>query len=114
MWHRLEFELTPSASADCEGIAPGSDPTVDCGRVGSGGRDPSDASVCVRCGGELRLSLGGGQPHGSAGVNGVVSPHAIPSPISLNLDFVWLQPGAWGRFAGLPVLKRSVELLQAS
>ena len=31
----------------------------------------------------------------------------------VNLDGVFVQPGEWGRFAGLPVKKEAVEWLQA-
>lgn len=95
-WHRLEYELTPIETTACDGIAPGSDPSVNCGQL------PTPASICVRCGGELRLTLGG-----EAGGDGPAA-----SPV-LNLDFVWLQPGAWGRLAGLPILKANVDLLHA-
>jgi len=30
---------------------------------------------------------------------------------SVNLDFVFLQPGEWGRFQGLSVLKSGADLL---
>jgi hypothetical protein len=95
-WHRLEFELTPTETAPCEGITPGSNPTVNCGLL------PTAAHVCVRCGGELRLTLGG-----EAATDGAAASSSV------NLDFVWLQPGAWGRLAGLPILKATVDLLRA-
>jgi hypothetical protein len=45
----------------------------------------------IRCAGEFRLEVVG--------------------PGIVNFDFVFLQPGEWGRFAGLPVLKSGAELL---
>ena len=45
----------------------------------------------IRCAGEFRIEVVG---------RGRV-----------NLDFVFLQPGRWGRYAGLPVLKSGAELL---
>ena len=30
----------------------------------------------------------------------------------MHVDFVYLQPGAWGRFAGLPVRKDGAEMLK--
>jgi hypothetical protein len=119
-WQRLEFELTPTESTACEGITSGSDPTVNCGKL------PTPASICVRCGGELRLTLGGedsGEARGGEDGGGARNAGAgdkewggrirqeVAAPM-LNLDFVWLQPGAWGRLAGLPVLKSNVDILQ--
>ena len=49
--------------------------------------------TCLSCGGQFQVGLA------SAG--------------SVNLDFVYLQPGEWGRFKGLPVLNSGVALLQA-
>ena len=55
------------------------DPRVNCGKMG-----PQPGHICVQCGGELLVGLNG------AG--------------SVNLDFVYLQPGTWGRVGDLPVL----------
>ena len=45
----------------------------------------------IRCSGEFRLEVVGKG--------------------SVNLDFVFLQPGEWGRFQGLSVLKSGADLL---
>ena len=92
-WVRVEFELTPVASTRCEGIAVGSDPHVPCTSA-----PPAELGhSCVRCGGQFSVGLG------SVG--------------SVGVDFVTLQPGAWGRLVGpagpLPVRATSAELLRA-
>lgn len=74
-WVRVDFELTPRSGAACEGIAVGSDPDVACTRP-----TPELGHSCVRCAGQLSIGL--------AGVGAV------------GLDYVVLQPGAWGRLAG--------------
>jgi hypothetical protein len=48
--------------------------------------------VCVRCGGEIQVGLS------TAG--------------SVHIGFVTLQPGTWGRFNGLPVLKSGTDMIQ--
>ena len=45
------FTLTPSAGADCVGIAPGSDPAVHCTN------NPGTAHVCIKCGGQFVVSV---------------------------------------------------------
>ena len=87
-WSKVTFELTPSADALCEGITPGSETEVDCGKMG-----PGPGHICVRCGGQLAIGLS--------------------SPGDVLLDFVWLQPGPWGRLGALPVLKDTIDTLQA-
>ena len=87
-WTKVSFELTPSADTPCEGITPGSDSDVDCGRMG-----PGPGHICVRCGGQLAVGLS--------------------APGEVLVDFVWLQPGEWGRLGSLPVLKDTIETLQA-
>lgn len=87
-WTRVNFTLTPTADAQCEGIAPGSDPAIDCGKLG-----PGAGHICVRCAGQFAVGLS--------------------SPGDMLIDFVWLQPGEWGRLAGLPVLKDTIDTLQA-
>jgi len=89
-WIHYSVALTPTANTTCEGIAYGADPTIDCG-----GR-PSDAHVCVRCGGEFVIGLA--------------------SPGAINIGYVTLTPGSWGLLqdkAGvdLPVLKSGAKLL---
>ena len=87
-WQRVDFSLTPSAGTDCVVIAAGSDPTVDCGKMG-----PNPGHVCVRCGGEFVIGLA------QAG--------------AVHVGFVWLMPGTWGRLGDLPVLKSGADNLRA-
>lgn len=87
-WSRLNYSLPPLVTGTtCDGIEPGSDPTVSCGNFG-----PQAGHICVKCGGQLAIR------QSSRG--------------SVNLDFVFLQPGAWGRLQGLPVQLRAVQMLQ--
>ena len=88
-WQRVNFTLTPSAATTCEGIAPGSDPAVHCGNMGD-----QPGSICVRCGGEFIVGLAG------------------PAGAVVNVGYVFLSPGAWGTFSGLPVLQSAVDALQ--
>lgn len=89
-WQRVDFSgLVPSAATACVGIAFGSDPTIDCGRVPSDGMNPG--IICVRCGGEFVVGLA------SVGV--------------VHIGFVTVQPGAWGRLGDLPVLKSGTDML---
>eukprot|EP01050_Picozoa_sp_SAG11_P016156 SAG11_NODE_2170_length_3724_cov_2.188690_5_plen_321_part_00 len=99
-WARSNFSLTPIAGTSCVGIEAGgalaTANNITCpvnGTYNSQG-DVSDRSahVCVRCGGQFTLSLE------TAG--------------ELNLDYVYMSPGEWGRFAGLPVLAEGVKWLQ--
>ena len=90
----LAFNLTPAVGTACDIIPPGSDPAIDCTNRG-GKQAPSDAHVCVRCGGEFVIGiLGGG---------------------SVYLAYAELMPGPWGRAAGpngpLPALKSGADLL---
>ena len=72
------------------GIPFGSDPTIDCGPAPTAGENPG--IVCVRCGGEFAVGLA--------------------SEGSVHVGFVTLQPGAWGRFGDLPVLKSGSDMIQ--
>ena len=85
-WVKVEFALTPTAGTQCVGIDVGSDPAVNC-------TQPTDelGHACVRCAGQFSLGLA------SAG--------------RVDLDYVWLQPGAWGRVGDLPVRKQTAEVL---
>lgn len=90
----LAFNFTPSAGTTCDIIPPNSDPTIDCSNRG-GKSSPSDAHVCVRCGGEFVIGiLGGG---------------------SMYLAYAELMPGPWGRVAGpngpLPALQSGADLM---
>lgn len=85
-WAQVNFTLTPTASTTCVGIEPNSDPTVECGNL------PDESFLCVKCNGEFQIGLSG--------------------PGQVNLIYVFLQPGQWGRLPGLPVLKQTVQWLQ--
>jgi hypothetical protein len=86
-WSQMNFSLTPASGTTCVGIAPGSDPSIDCVTV------PNADHICVRCGGQLYF--------------------ALTAPSVVHVGYVTMQPGEWGRFAGLPVLASAVASLQA-
>jgi hypothetical protein len=86
-WQQVPFALSPSASATCGSIIPGSDATVDCGNFG-----PNPGHICIRCAGEFVIGLA--------------------APGSAHIGFSQLVPGAWGSFAKLPVSRLGVETLQ--
>ena len=85
-WVKLDFTLTPKAGTQCTGIAVGSDPAIPCTR-------PTNEAghACIRCDGQFVVGLYG---VGSVGI-----------------DYVFLQPGAWGRVNGLPVRKTAGDTL---
>ena len=84
-WTWLNFTITPTASTVC--VDGSKDPAVLCGRMG-----PEAGHICVKCGGQIVVGLS--------------------APGKVNIDYVFLQPGPWGRFADLPVLKSGVEILK--
>ena len=86
-WQQVPFRLAPGTAAPCGSIAPGSDATVDCGRMG-----PNPGHICIRCSGEFVVGLA--------------------APGSAHIGFSQLVPGEWGRFNGLPVSKLGVQTLQ--
>lgn len=97
-WTRLNFTLTPNTGTKCVGITPFTDPTVTCpGGTYKGGGPLSNKSshICVKCNGQLVISLG----------------KSVPEMGSIRIGYVSLQPGEWGRFNGLPVRKDSAETL---
>lgn len=75
---QYNFSLIPSKGTECVGIAPNSDPSVHCTN------NPGTAHVCINCGGQFTVSL-----------------VADTSAAEVNIDYVVLQPGEWGRFKGL-------------
>eukprot|EP00729_Bicosta_minor_P005274 gene5274-28010_t len=95
-WVRLNFTLTPSASTTCEGIKDGSDPNVQCQYNNShpmaGPPNNEQGHICIRCGGEFVVGL--------------------ETPGTVNIDYVFLQPGAWGRWGDGPFLKSGVQVLK--
>ena len=86
-WTQLRFSLTTGAEGTrCVGIAPGSDPTIDCGGMG-----PGAGHVCVSCGGQFKL--------------------ALTAPATVNVDFVFLNAPKEKLYKGLNVLAPTVETL---
>ena len=99
-WQMFNFSLTPSAGTECDGIQPGgaiaTAANITCPVNGTynptGPMSDRTAHVCVRCGGQFTL--------------------ALQSPGEVNLDYVYMSPGEWGRYKGLPVLAEGVKWLQ--
>ena len=87
-WQNISFTLTPNASTNCIGITPGSVHNIDCGDTW-----PSAGHICVQCNGEFYFGL--------------------DNTGTVNVAYVYLQPGSWGRFAGLPVKAEGVRNLQS-
>ena len=96
-WSRLNFSLTTTGGTNCEGIAPQSAEAVAANITcpvnetynPTGRMSDRKAHICVKCGGEFEI--------------------ALAKPGTVNVDFVFLQPGSWGRYKGLPVLKTGVQ-----
>ena len=85
-WTKLDFNFTTTGSTAC--IDGSSDPSVNCGHMG-----PGAGHVCVSCGAEFQVGLA--------------------APGEVNIDYVYFQPGEWGRVNGLGVLKSGVDNLKA-
>jgi hypothetical protein len=97
-WVRVNFTLTPSASTSCTGIKDdGTEPEVQCEynnpKPMAGPPNNQQGHVCIKCGGEF--------------VVGLNTPGA-----GVNVDYVFLQPGTWGRYAKGPFLKSGVQVLK--
>ena len=90
-WTRYNLSLTPTAGTECVGIPPGSDPQITCDWKPGSDQDAA-AHVCIKCAGQLFIGLA--------------------QPGAVAVDFVYLEPGEWGRFKGLPVLKPMADALQ--
>ena len=87
-WTQLNYTLTPSAGTTCVGIT--SDPAISC----NNGQQPAFYDyMCVKCGGELSFGLS--------------------SPGTIWIGYARLEPGAWGRWAGLPIRIEAATNLQA-
>ena len=86
-WRMYNFSMTTAANGTiCTGIAPGSDPEVDCHTMRKGMAVPPSTEqghICIRCGGEFVI--------------------ALSEPGTVHVDYVFLQPGAWGRYGPGPV-----------
>lgn len=108
-WAQFNFSLIPTAGTDCHGIAPGSDPEVQCGQDcfnksqtppwghGCMAAPPNSMAaqghVCIKCAGEFVVGIGS-EEGGSA-----------------NVDYVFLSPGPWGRYKSGPFLKEGIQNL---
>jgi len=87
-WHKVAFNIHLGKNGTtCETLNVTENP-VFC----AGDTTPSPGHACVRCGGQFKIGL--------------------KKPAFINVDYVFLQPGAWGRFNDLPVLKSGVDILQ--
>lgn len=91
-WERFNFTLIPSAGTECVGLTPGTDPAVDCSGARAG-----TPHVCITCGGEIVIGMN--------------------SPGQVNIGYVSLMPGPWGRVISpsgeaLPVLKSAGDVLR--
>ena len=101
-WQQVNYSLLTNSTANCTGITAGGDvataANITCpvnvtySHKGSAAVSDTSAHVCVMCSGQFTIALK------QAG--------------TVNLDFVYLAPGEWGRFKGLPVLKEGVQWLQ--
>lgn len=94
-WTQYSFVMTATNSTTCDGIKPGSDPEVSCNTQRQGMAVPPNAEqghVCIKCGGEFVI--------------------ALPEPGSVHVDYVYLQPGAAGRFGEGPFFKDGVQVLK--
>jgi hypothetical protein len=84
-WTQLPYTLTPSGSTNCVGIT--SDPDISCDNGGFADY------ICIKCGGELSYGLS--------------------SPGDIWVGYARLEPGTWGRFAGLPVRADAIATLKS-
>eukprot|EP01043_Picozoa_sp_COSAG02_P035037 COSAG02_NODE_2485_length_8709_cov_23.301394_1_plen_247_part_00 len=94
-WTKYSFTMTASNSTICEGIRPGSDPEISCNTQRKGMAVPPNSEqghICIKCGGEFVI--------------------ALAQPGSVHVDYVYLQPGAAGRFGAGPFLKDGVQVLK--
>ena len=85
-WTQLAYSLTPAAGTDCEGIA--ADPEIDCNNANN-----FADYVCIKCAGELSYGLS--------------------APGAVWIGYARLEPGAWGRWQGLPIRAEAAATLQA-
>lgn len=103
-WTRYNLSLTPSADTPCSGIVapdrngaatadPATSDPATCGWWKPGTDGDQSAHVCVRCPGQLFVGLA--------------------TPGAAAVDFVYLEPGEWGRYKGLPVLRPMADALEA-
>eukprot|EP00658_Telonema_sp_P-2_P038649 TRINITY_DN27689_c0_g1_i2.p1 TRINITY_DN27689_c0_g1~~TRINITY_DN27689_c0_g1_i2.p1 ORF type:complete len:676 (-),score=152.23 TRINITY_DN27689_c0_g1_i2:251-2278(-) len=94
---RYNFTFNPTASTGCHDIIPADEPEVSCGKSAVGA--PSVGHTCVKCSGEFYMALTGPPLQGQSA--------------DLLVNYVFLQPGAWGRVGGLSVLASAANTLKA-
>jgi len=86
-WTQLAYTLTPTAGTECVGIT--SDPDVDCNN-----QNHFADYVCLKCNGELSYTI-------------------LSAPAAVWIGYARLEPGTWGRWAGLPFRAEAATTLQA-
>lgn len=84
-WVQLNYTLIPSASTTCMEADP-EDPDVSCNNA-------FPDYICIKCGGELSYS--------------------VSEPGSVWIGYARLEPGEWGRWAGLPIRVEAADTLRA-
>ena len=105
-WTKFEFNFTASAATTCRAISPDAwgtsvEPCLAAVTEAETLRQRwGGAHICMQCGGQLSL--------------GLVGTNSANSSWSSNAELtsVFLQPGEWKRFAGLPIRLESVKALQ--
>jgi len=83
-WRMLNFSLTSSSNTNC--VDGSLAPDVHCGKNGP------HSHICVKCAGQFFIGL--------------------DSPGSVIIDYVFMQPGTWGRLNDLPVLASGASNLK--
>ena len=81
-WSQHSFTLTPSSNTSCVGIT--SDPNISCNNAFAD-------YICIKCGGEVSFGLS--------------------APGTMWVGYARLEPGAWGRWAGLPIRAEAQQIL---
>ena len=84
-WTQLPFTLSPTAPTSCRSF-PANTPPLWC-KLGALSGKGDGAHACLQCSGQLAIYLetAGG---------------------TVDLDYAFFQPGPWGRYKGLPLLKQ--------
>lgn len=98
-WTRYNFTLNASAATTCHGIVPVSDPTVQCHTMAHGDTNAvavppnrHQGHICIQCDGEFAIGL--------------------TEPGTAHVDYIFLQPGQWGRHGPGPFLQSGVDALK--
>ena len=93
-WTQFNFSLTPTADTPCVGVDPGDAAAdgIDCGNPIS-----SIGHTCIRCSGQIAFSLMANENHANSAVL---------------LNYAFVEPGQWGRVAGISVLSAAASNLK--